>query len=84
MLIGFTAARPVRRAITRRGTKMKKLKGNEIRCMMRKNKKTIAGLAKEWNITQKRINEVREKGISGDFPVDEWIRLITGEWPESL
>ena len=57
------------------------LSGAMVRRLMRKHRVTIAGLATKHKITQKRVREVREKGVSG-FLALEWVFLITGAWPD--
>ena len=57
------------------------LSGAMVRRLMRKHRVTIANLAAKHNITQKRVREVREKGVSG-FLALEWVFLITGAWPD--
>jgi len=56
------------------------LSGPMVRSMMRKHKVTIAGLAAKFNLTQKRIREVRTQGVTG-FLAREWTFMITGQWP---
>lgn len=48
--------------------------------MMRKQKVTIAALAAKFNLTQKRVREVRAQGVTG-FLAQEWTFMITGQWP---
>jgi hypothetical protein len=48
------------------------LSGKTIRALMRSNKKTIRGLAAQWNITQKRVRFVRTHGVQGEVLVWEW------------
>lgn len=57
------------------------LSGAMVCRLMRKYRVTIAGLAAKHNITQKRIREVRAKGVSG-FLAKEWVFLISGMWPD--
>lgn len=56
------------------------LSGPMVRSMMRKHKVTIARLAAKFNLTQKRIREVRTQGVTG-FLAREWTFMITGQWP---
>lgn len=56
------------------------LSGSMICSLMRKHQVTIAGLAAKFNITKKRVHEVRAKGVSG-FLAEEWTFMITGQWP---
>lgn len=57
------------------------LSGPMVCRLMRKHRVTIAGLAANHQITQKRVREVRAKGVSG-FLALEWVFLITGAWPD--
>jgi hypothetical protein len=57
------------------------INGRTIRRLMRIHKVTIRGLAARYQITLKRVREVRAKGVSG-FSGDEWFMLITGKWPD--
>ena len=56
-----------------------KLPGAMIRRMMRRRGATIRSLAEKFNITQKRVREVRANGVTG-FLTSEWHFMITGEW----
>ena len=56
-----------------------KLPGAMIRRMMRRRGVTIRSLAEKFNITQKRVREVRANGVAG-FLASEWNFMITGEW----
>lgn len=56
-----------------------RLSGEEVCKLMRKHGLTIKALAQKWDITQKRVREVRQAGVSG-FSADEWHYLITGVW----
>lgn len=58
------------------------LSGAMVCRLMRKHKVTISGLAAKHNITQKRVREVRAKGVTG-FLALEWCYLISGIWPDS-
>ena len=57
------------------------LSGAMVCRLMRKHRVTIAGLAAKHRITQKRVREVRAKGVSG-FSALEWVFLISGAWPD--
>lgn len=54
------------------------LTSSDICSMMRKHKKTISGIAKEWNITQKRVRFVRAHGVTGLYFVMDWTQFTTG------
>ena len=41
---------------------------------------TIAGIASKFNLTKKRVREVRAQGVTG-FLAQEWTFMITGQWP---
>jgi hypothetical protein len=56
-----------------------RLTGLAIRKLMRKHGKTIRSLAGEYQLTLKRVREVREHGVHG-FLASEWHFLITGKW----
>lgn len=58
-----------------------RLSGKLIVRLMRKHKKSIREIAKEYSITMKRVREVRANGVEG-FLAKEWIYLITGKWPD--
>lgn len=60
-----------------------RLSGKMIVRLMRKHKKSIRGIAKEYSITMKRVREVRANGVEG-FLAQEWIYLITGKWPDQV
>lgn len=57
------------------------LSGAMVCRLMRKHHVTIAGLAAKFKLTQKRVREVRAKGVSG-FLAMEWSYMITGVWPD--
>lgn len=56
------------------------LSGKEVIRLMRKHKVTIRDLKSRFQITLKRIREVRAIGVVG-FHAEEWTFLITGSWP---
>ena len=56
------------------------LSGPMVRTMMRKHKVTIASIASKFNLTKKRVREVRAQGVTG-FLAQEWTFMITGQWP---
>jgi hypothetical protein len=57
------------------------LSGADIRRMMRQHKVKMRDLKAKFQVTLKRIREVRLKGVTG-FSADEWTFLITGAWPD--
>lgn len=52
--------------------------GTSIAKLMRKHGKTIRGLADAMGITQKRVREVRVRGVKGEAFVQDWMEAITG------
>ena len=61
-----------------------KLDGPEVVRLMRKHRKTIAGLAFALGITQKRIREVRAEGLDDGHAKRDWLQAITGRDPGPL
>lgn len=59
------------------------LPGAMIRRLMRKHGVTIRSLAQKFNLTMKRVREVRTHGARG-FAASEWHYMITGVWLDSL
>jgi hypothetical protein len=59
----------------------KTMSGSMVCRLMRKHRVTISDLASKHQITQKRVREVRAKGVSG-FLACECVFLITGQWPD--
>lgn len=53
------------------------LAGGYIATLMRRNKVTIRGLAARMQITQKRIREVLQKGVSGPCMCNDWFEGCT-------
>ena len=60
-----------------------RLPGSMVRRLMRKHGVTIRSLAEKWNITMKRVREVREDGANG-FAASEWHFMITGRWLDQI
>ena len=52
------------------------LTGREVRRLMRKYGKTIAGLASSMNITRTRVRFVREHGVTGAAFVEDWLEAL--------
>jgi hypothetical protein len=50
--------------------------GKQIIEAMRRNRKTIGGLAAKMGITQKRVRFVRANGIEGAGFVQDWMEAI--------
>jgi hypothetical protein len=60
-----------------------KLPGTMVRQLMRKNGVTIRSVARNFNVSMKRVREVRAVGVSG-FAANEWHYMITGFWLDKL
>lgn len=60
-----------------------KLPGAMVRRLMRKHGVTIRSVAEKYNITMKRVREVRANGVRG-FAASEWHYMITGAWLDGL
>ncbi|MBP6707689.1 MAG: hypothetical protein KA223_00870 [Candidatus Accumulibacter sp.] len=58
---------------------MNTLSAQTIQHLMRKHHKTIRGIALEWNLTMKRVREVRRQGVQGDAFVQDWLEILTGD-----
>lgn len=56
-----------------------KLPGTMAKRLMRKHGMTIRKLAQKFNVTMKRVREVRDRGAYG-FAASEWHYMITGVW----
>jgi len=54
------------------------ISGDEIRRLMRKNKKTIRGVAAGMSITQKRVRQARASGVRGEHFVRDWMEFLVG------
>lgn len=59
------------------------LTGAMVRRLMRKHGVTIRSVAREFNVTMKRVREVRTAGARG-FAASEWHYLITGFWLDGV
>jgi hypothetical protein len=53
------------------------LSGKEVVALMRKHKKTIAGLSSAMNLSQARVRHMREHGVSGKAFVQDWVEAIS-------
>lgn len=58
---------------------MNHITGPSVVRLMRKHSKTIRGLAAAMNTKQKRVREVRARGIDGVAFVQDWMQAITGD-----
>lgn len=58
---------------------MNHLSAQTIQHLMRKHRKTIRGIAQEWNLTLKRVRYVREHGVEGEAFVMDWLEILTGD-----
>ena len=56
---------------------MTELSAATVRRLMRANRKTIRGLATRWNLTMKRIRQVRHQGVTGEAFVRDWLEMLT-------
>jgi hypothetical protein len=59
-----------------------KITGTQLVRLMRKHKVTMRQIKAKYQITLKRIREVRANGVEG-FAATEWIFIITGTWPDA-
>lgn len=57
------------------------MSGKQIQSLMRRHQVTIRELSKRMQITQKRIREVRERGLTDPNIVRDWVQGITGSDP---
>lgn len=56
-----------------------RLPGSMVRRLMRNRGITIRALARRWNVTMKRVRQVRKLGVRG-FAANERQYMITGAW----
>jgi hypothetical protein len=61
-----------------------RLSAKAVQHLMRKHRVTIAELSYRTGITQRRIREVRERGLENPMAVRDWIQAITGTDPGPL
>ncbi len=54
---------------------MTNLTGKQIRAMMRANRKTIRGIAAQFNLTFVRVRYVRTHGVNGSAFVRDWLQI---------
>lgn len=54
-----------------------------VRRLMRQHRVTIRSVAQKWNITMKRVREVRKDGVTS-FAASEWHFMITGRWLDQI
>ena len=52
------------------------LGAKEVQRLMRQHRKTIRGLAQQWNLTLKRVRHVRTYGVSGECYVRDWLEIL--------
>jgi hypothetical protein len=57
------------------------MSGKQIQSLMRQHHVTIAALSKRMQVTQKRIREVRERGLTDPNVVRDWVQGIIGTDP---
>lgn len=60
---------------------MNNLSAKEVKSLMREHRKTIPGLAQQWNLTLKRVRHVRTNGVSGDDFVRDWLEILSAPKP---
>jgi hypothetical protein len=60
-----------------------RLPGAMVRRLMRKHGVTIRSLAQKFDLTMKRVREIRAEGARG-FAASEWHYMITGVWLDGL
>lgn len=60
-----------------------RLSGAMVRRLMRQHRVTIRSVAQKWNITMKRVREVRKDGATS-FAASEWHFMITGRWLDQI
>jgi hypothetical protein len=51
------------------------LSGSIIKKLMRKNRRTIRGVAAQYDLTQTRVRFVREHGVKGEVFVRDWLEI---------
>jgi len=56
---------------------MNTLSAETIRRLMRQNRKTIRGIAQQWNLTITRVIYVRDHGVTGEAFVRDWLEILT-------
>jgi hypothetical protein len=52
-----------------------RLTGAAVRALMRKNRKTIRGVAQQYGLTQARVRHVRAHGVAGEAFVRDWLDI---------
>jgi hypothetical protein len=55
---------------------MTQLTGCDVRRLMRAHGKTIRSLAEAMNVTQKRVRDVRARGVAGVAYVADWLEAL--------
>lgn len=56
---------------------MNHLPPETVQRLMRRNGKTIRGLARQMNITMSRVRRVRERGVQGAAFCQDWLAPLT-------
>jgi hypothetical protein len=64
-----------------RNKHMNNLSAKEVKSLMRQHRKTIRGLAQQWNLTLKRVRHVRTNGVSGEAFVRDWLEILSAPQP---
>jgi hypothetical protein len=55
---------------------MNNLSAKEVQSLMRQHRKTIPEIAQQWNLTLKRVRQVRTYGVSGECFVRDWLEIL--------
>ena len=58
------------------------LTGSDVKSLMRSHNVKMRDIKAKYQITLKRVREVRESGVRG-FAAQEWHFIITGVWPDA-
>ena len=56
---------------------MNHLSATEVCRLMRQHHQTIRGIATRWNLTLKRVREVRAQGVRGEAFVRDWLEILS-------
>jgi hypothetical protein len=54
-----------------------RLTGAAVRALMRKNRKTIRGVAQQYSLTHERVRHVRKHGVAGEAFVRDWLEIAS-------
>ena len=53
-----------------------RITGDEIKKLMRQNKKTISALSEEMGITKQRVRDVRKAGVKTRYVCRDWMEAL--------